>query len=127
MPFAKDRKINICMDRPICQSCGVRLAAINYIKNNTKHYRRQCDSCIRKKRKIKVAKPKWQSSGYKKKPQCDLCGFYAKHSSQTMVYHIDGNLNNTDSKNLRTVCLNCTATIQHQDLQWKPGGLEVDY
>jgi hypothetical protein len=43
-----------------------------------------------------------------------------------LVYHVDGNLHNTELKNLKTVCLNCTIELQKVDLPWKPGDLEPD-
>lgn len=55
-----------------------------------------------------------------------MCNFRAKHGSQIQVYHIDGNLNNNNLINLRSVCLNCGAIIQRQDLTWKPGDLAQD-
>lgn len=101
--------------------------AINYIKENTTHYRTQCYHCIRKKRGLRLPKPKWAESGYKKKSKCDICGFRSTYSAQTLVYHIDGNLKNTNVSNLRTVCLNCTVVIQKSDSVWKDGDLEADH
>lgn len=115
------------MERPLCQSCKSKLAAINYIKNDTVHYRSKCYTCIKRKRGIKPPQPKWQQAGYKKKTKCDICGFRAKYSAQTLVYHIDGNLKNISMYNLRTVCLNCTVTIQKGDSVWKSGDLQADY
>jgi hypothetical protein len=115
------------MTRPICQACGTRLAAVNYIKNDIVHYRTKCYTCIRRKRGIKPPQPKWQSAGYKKKLKCDICGFRAKYSAQLMVYHIDGDLKNVSISNLRTVCLNCTTVIQKEDSVWKSGDLQADY
>ena len=70
--------------------------------------------------------PRWQSSGYKKKPTCDRCGFKARHHSQLLVYHVDGNLNNCELRNLKTVCMNCVADLKRTDSTWKPGDLEPD-
>lgn len=115
------------MNRPMCQVCRSKLVAINYIKDNITHYRSKCYSCIRKKRGARPAQPKWQKAGYKKKSKCDICGFRAKYSAQTIVYHIDGNLENISPNNLRTVCLNCTVTVQKGDSVWKSGDLQADY
>ena len=115
------------MDRPFCQSCSKKLVAINYVKDGVTHYRSMCYGCIRKKRGKRAVQPKWQKAGYKKKTKCDLCGFRAKYSTQTLVYHIDGNLKNVSFSNLRTVCLNCTVIIQKEDLVWKSGGLQADH
>ena len=77
-------------------------------------------------RSIKAPVPRWQTSGYKKKPACDRCGFRARYSAQLLVYHVDGNLHNTDVRNLKTVCLNCVEEIKRSDLPWQRGDLEPD-
>jgi hypothetical protein len=43
-----------------------------------------------------------------------------------LVYHVDGNLHNTETKNLKTVCLNCVEELKRSDLPWKKGDLEPD-
>jgi hypothetical protein len=43
-----------------------------------------------------------------------------------LVLHVDGNLNNADVRNLKTVCLNCVEEIKRSDLPWKKGDLEPD-
>ena len=113
--------------RPLCKVCGKNAAAINGYHYDKIYYRTRCNACIRKKRKLKPLVPRWQSEGYKKKAACDRCGFKAKHHSQLLVYHIDGNLNNSDLRNLKTVCLNCAQLITRQDLPWRAGDLEPDY
>ena len=114
------------MNRPICPACQQRVCAINYYRDGYAHYRGKCGQCISKGRKIKPAVPRWQLAGYKKKATCDRCGFKSKYSAQLLVYHVDGNLHNTELKNLKTVCLNCTIELQKFDLPWKPGDLEPD-
>jgi hypothetical protein len=42
------------------------------------------------------------------------------------VYHIDGNLKNSNLANLRSICLNCTVEITRLDLPWKVGDLIED-
>ena len=69
---------------------------------------------------------RWQLDGYRKKPTCDRCGFRAKYSAQLMVYHMDGNLNNSSLLNLKTVCQNCAIEIKKLDRRWSPGDLEPD-
>jgi hypothetical protein len=110
----------------MCKACDKRVAAINCYKNDRVYYRSRCDVCIRKGRKQKPAAPRWQLAGYKKKMTCDRCGFRAKNSAQILVYHVDGNLNNTDLRNLKSVCLNCTVEVTRADLPWKRGDLEED-
>lgn len=115
------------MKRPVCKACNRNLAAINCHRNGKIYYRSRCDLCIRKGRKQKPAVPRWQTAGYKKKTSCDRCGFRAKSVAQLMVYHVDGNLNNTDLLNLKTICLNCSVEIIKEDLPWRRGDLEEDH
>jgi hypothetical protein len=114
------------MNRPKCPACNQRLCAVNYVRDNITHYRSRCDYCIKRGRHIKPAKPRWELAGYKKKPTCDICGFRAKFSAQLLVYHADGNLNNTGLRNLKTVCQNCIVEIAKAGLPWQPGDLEPD-
>lgn len=114
------------MNRPLCESCKKRFAAVNCYHNGKVYYRKRCDNCIRKGRNRKPPTPRWQKLGYKKKLICDRCGFRAKHSAQTFVYHIDGDLNNCNLNNLKTVCLNCSVEIDRLELPWKVGDLTED-
>lgn len=114
------------MKRPVCPACQQRFCAVNYYRDGVAHYRSRCEACVKKNRKIRPAEPRWKAAGYKKKPTCDRCGFRAKYSGQLMVYHVDGNLHNTDTLNLKTVCQNCAIEITKQDLPWQPGDLEPD-
>jgi hypothetical protein len=114
------------MNRPICNACNRQLVAINYTKEDKIHYRTRCDSCIRRKRKIKPKDPRWRQSGFQKKLVCDRCNFRAKSGAQILVYHMDGNLNNVNLTNLRNVCLNCTVEITRLDLPWRVGDLVED-
>ena len=86
-----------------------------------------CTACQRRGRKQKVPVPRWQLDGYKKKPACDKCGFKGKLLTQLLVFHIDGNLNNSEQRNLKTVCLNCVALIKKNDITWRRGDLEPDF
>jgi len=114
------------MKRPLCKACNRNLAAVNYIKKEVVHYRTRCDSCIRKNRHEKVATPRWVLSGYQKKMICDRCGFRAKSGGQILVYHLDGNLSNSNLLNLKSVCLNCSVEVIRLDLPWKVGDLSED-
>ena len=126
MPLRYGFDHNYCMNRPLCPACQQRLCAINCYRNGQIYYRSRCETCIKKNKKIKPPVPKWQSAGYKKKATCDRCGFRAKYSAQLLVHHVDGNLHNSDSRNLKTICLNCTVAVKKSDLLWKPGDLEPD-
>lgn len=55
-----------------------------------------------------------------------MCGFKSKYSSQITVFHIDGNLNNCELVNLRSVCLNCVEDVKRRLFTWRPGDLEAD-
>ena len=112
--------------RPICLTCNQRPKAIAYHRGSKIQYCRQCEFCIKRGRKIKPPDPKWKLAGYKKKLICDRCGFRAKYSAQLLVYHIDGNMNNTLLRNLKTICQNCIVEVAKTDLPWKPGDLEPD-
>ena len=112
--------------RPLCSACNQRPRAINCYRDDRVYYRSRCEVCIKKNKKIKAPVPRWQSSGYKKKPACDLCGFRAKFLSQLLVYHIDSNLNNANVSNLRTICLNCVEQVRRNNVTWRRGDLEPD-
>lgn len=112
--------------RPICPACNQKPRAIAYYKNDKIYYRNRCGACLKKNKKIKQPTPRWQLDGYKKKPACDKCGFRAKYSAQLLVYYVDGNMNNSSVRNLKTICLNCVVDIKKADLPWKPGDLTPD-
>jgi len=124
-PYPVGLAINICM-RPLCQACNQRPRAVAYHRDDRIQYRKLCESCIKRGRQLKPSDPRWKTAGYKKKPTCDRCGFRAKFSAQLMVYHVDGNMNNTTVRNLKTICQNCAVDIVKSDLPWRPGDLEPD-
>jgi hypothetical protein len=124
-PYPVGLAINICM-RPLCQACNQRPRAVAYHRADRIQYRKLCESCICRGRRIKPPEPRWKIAGYKKKPTCDRCGFRAKFSAQLMVYHVDGNLNNVTVRNLKTICQNCAVDIVKSDLPWRTGDLEPD-
>jgi hypothetical protein len=99
---------------------------VAYHKYGRVYYRSLCTACINKKKKIKPPVPRWQSAGYKKKPACDRCGFKSRYSAQLLVFHIDGDLQNTDNRNLKTICLNCAEEIKRSNVTWTRGDLEPD-
>jgi hypothetical protein len=113
--------------RPICKICQQRPCSVNYRYKNRTYYRSRCDFCIARNKKIKPPVPKWQSSGYKKKTNCDRCGFRSRYQSQLLVVFCDGNLLNTTHSNLRTICLNCLEEVKRLDNPWIIGDLQEDY
>jgi len=114
------------MKRPQCPVCGQRACAVNYYRDGVAHWRSRCDSCIRKSRQLRPRRPKWAASGFQKKNTCDRCGFRSRYSSQIVVYHVDGDLNNVDPRNLKCVCRNCEIDVAKSDLPWRPGDLVPD-
>ena len=115
------------MIRPICPECKQRPRAVAYHKYNRIYYRSMCTWCLNKSKKKKAPKPRWQLNGYKKKPTCDRCGFRAKFAVQLLVYHVDGNLNNSNLQNLKTICQNCVEEVKRVDPNWQQGDLEPDF
>lgn len=113
-------------NRPLCPICNSKPVAVNYVKDEITHYRKKCDPCNRKKRKLPKQQASWVKSGYKKKPTCEKCGFVAKHLDQLNVFHVDGNLKNTDWANLKTICANCTIEIGKSRLPWKTSPISPD-
>jgi hypothetical protein len=114
------------MIRPLCISCGIRPAAINYKKNNRVYYRKKCEVCV-KYAGVQPGIPKWQRDGYFIKNTCDKCGFKSSHKEQFNVFFADGNLNNTRPSNLKTVCANCQRILHKHEVSWKQGDLRPDF
>ena len=113
--------------RKICEICGKKPVAVNYKMHGRTYYRTRCDTCIRKKKNKPVAKPRWFLEGYNKKPHCEKCGFKAKYKEQLFVYYVDGNFNNNNTLNLKTICANCQYEIAREGLGWRQGDLVPDY
>ena len=113
--------------RPLCIQCKAKPRAYGYRKGNKIYWRRLCDTCNRKKKKLRIGGiTALQRSGYHKKNKCELCGFKAEKSIQLDVYFIDGNLRNTNSSNLKTVCANCQRLGGVKRLGWRIGDLVAD-
>ena len=112
------------MIRPLC-ICGYRPAAINYVKNGKTYYRKKCEVCL--KGGLNTGIPRWYQDGYRMKSLCDVCGFKSKHKEQFNVYHVDGNLNNSRSNNLKTVCANCQRVLAKDGFKWQQGDLQPDF
>ena len=67
-----------------------------------------------------------ERSGYKKRKKCELCGFKAQDKSQLDILFVDGDLRNTASNNLKTVCANCQRLQGVRRLGWRVGDLIAD-
>jgi len=115
------------LKRDLCPVCSNNPVAVNYIREGVTHYRNSCSSCIRKGRKLKPQRPNWILSGYKKKDRCEMCNFKAKTTKQLFVYHVDGNLKNTNGFNLKTICANCRIELSGSNLPWKASPITPDF
>lgn len=104
--------------RPLCSVCNRNPRAVLLHRKGKIYYRRRCNSCERKNRKLPPQKPKYELAGYKLKRECDLCGFKGKIARQFLVYHRNGNLNDCSLNNLRTVCSNCSIELEFGDSAW---------
>lgn len=119
--------VNINMTRPLCPVCNSRPVAVNCHRHGRIYYRKVCDVCARAGKKYKPV-PAWFKAGYRKKAVCDKCGYKAKYPDKQMtVYYADGNLRNTSSLNLKSVCLNCRVELAHSKLPWKEAPLTPDF
>lgn len=112
------------MSRPLC-ICGYRPAAINYKKNGKTYYRRRCEVCLAGG--VGAGIPKWYQDGYRMKLVCDRCNFKSKYKEQFNVFHVDGNLNNSRTANLKTVCANCQRILVKDNIKWQQAGLQPDF
>jgi len=114
-------------ERPKCHFCHAEPCAVNYWRNGKVHYRRLCEPCTRKNRKVATPVPLWFKSGYRKKPICEKCGFKARLKEQLVVMHLDGKKMNVDRTNLKTVCLNCQVEVKKSMLPWQPADVLPDF
>ena len=106
--------------RPLC-NCGLNPVAVNYYKLGKAYYRSQCGACMRG-----VTVPRWYTSGYRQRNQCDKCGFKSPHREVFRVFHVDGDLNNCRPANLKTVCANCSRVLHKEGVRWRQGDLVPD-
>lgn len=112
------------MIRNLCKECRQRPVAINYYREGRAFYRSKCDHCAKHRQK---ERPLWALSGYKKKLECDKCGFMSKHQEQFNVYYVDGDPKNCRFSNLKTVCANCQRILHKLKLPWRQGDLKPDF
>jgi ribosomal protein S27AE len=119
VPLIKVSVLNIRMTkRKLCPVCGEKPVAVNCHHGDRVYYRSRCDSCIRKSRRLKPRAPLWFKQGYRKKSKCDRCGFKSKSDRQMFVFHVDGDLQNVDWNNLKTVCANCQIDLFLNQSGW---------
>lgn len=56
-----------------------------------------------------------------------MCNFKAKCHEQLLVMHLDGDLNNVDWSNLKTVCSNCGIYLKKTTMPWKASTIHPDF
>jgi len=110
--------------RNLCRSCQKRPVALNYYKDGQAFYRSKCDHCARGR---KDGKPLWELAGYKKKNNCDKCGFKSALPDVFNVFYVDGDLTNNRFANIKTVCANCQRVLHKEGVRWKQGDLKPDF
>ena len=111
----------------MCKTCKSKPRAYAYRRNDKVYWRSQCDTCIRKSAGKNVGGvTALQRSGYKKHKKCELCGFKAVENTQLDVFFVDGNMRNTVSTNLKTICANCQRLQGIRRLGWRMGDLIAD-
>ena len=114
-------------NRPLCKECKSKPRAYAYRRGDRVYWRGVCDTCNRKRAGKKVGGiTALQRSGYKKHKKCELCGFKAQDKAQLDVLFVDGDLRNTASTNLKTVCANCQRLSGVRRLGWRVGDLVAD-
>lgn len=85
----------------VCAVCGlVQVTLVNKSKRQNKMW-----TCVTIARRRRTG----ANYGYVqfRKSTCERCGFVPEHIGQLDVHHIDGNHDNNDPANLRTLCANC--------------------
>ena len=113
--------------RPLCKQCKTKPRAYAYRRYGKVYWRSRCDTCIRKQSGMKTGGiTALDRSGYSKKKKCELCGFKAQDKAQLDVLFVDGNLRNTATTNLKTVCANCQRLSSTRRLGWRVGDLVAD-
>ena len=104
------------MSRPICIQCNLNPCKNNGIsKKGFIKYKKYCSSCERKVYNLRISKKNTRRLGYAlhKKDKCENCNFIPIHPCQLDVDHIDGNKENNNLSNLRTLCANCHRLKTH--------------
>jgi len=111
--------------RPVCFNCKINPRAVNYHLKGQVYYRKLCESCHKKASNQKLHKQnRWQLAGYRKKTNCEKCGFKPSMPEQLTVFSIDRNQQHINVNNLKTVCLNCNYELSRTG--WTQGDLEED-
>jgi len=80
-------------------------------------YRNVCSSCFRRSKGIPIGRKKLTHQF--RKTICEACGFIPIHICQLDVDHIDGNHDNNNSDNFRTLCANCHRLKTFLNKDWE--------
>jgi hypothetical protein len=91
----------------LCLICGRNPVAIaGKTSTGRLRFKRRCEECIKRSRAVRLNSFRDHILKHKKS-KCEECGFEAQHPCQLDVDHVDGNRENSDPSNLRTLCANC--------------------
>jgi len=106
------------VDRPICGQCGERPCerGFNALKSGIRklYHRKLCTWC----REAASGRRRGVYRAHKK-VKCEECGFEPIHKCQLDVDHIDGNHNNNNIGNLKTLCANCHRLKTQINKDWE--------
>jgi len=106
--------------RPFCKQCKISLAKPNgRSKHGFQKWHKYCSSC---------AKAAYNSKfGYllNKKNKCEKCGFIPEDKCQLDLVYKDGDKNNKDKNNIRTLCANCNRIYQKKLREKKKKLLDI--
>ena len=121
----KYRKLESSSIQGVCMKCGVNK---QHNKGGGK-YRPLCSRChlirddteeqINKRKENRKATRERNSYRVHKGESCEECGFIPVHSCQLDVDHIDGNHDNNDTDNLKTLCANCHRLKTYINKDWE--------
>lgn len=89
--------------RHFCENCKIALAKPNgKSKHGFTKWHKYCASCAKT-----IYDPKY-GHRLNKKSKCESCGFIPSDKCQLDIVYKDGNKNNKEKSNLKTLCANCS-------------------